>query len=146
MTRLDRLREPMAQPSTSPQALQSSEDPRLDVLLIEDSEPDVDLTLRSIASGGLQCRSRIVASETQFREALQERLPDFILSDFTLPGFSGMSALAIAQNIAPDVPFIFLSGTLGEEQAIQALRCGAVDYVLKSNPMRLVPAVRTCIG
>ena len=80
------------------------------------------------------------------RSALRERLPDFILSDFTLPQFDGFSALKMAREAAPDIPFLFLSGTMGEERAIEALRRGAVDYVLKSNPKRLVPAVRRALA
>src|SRR5256885_65794 len=81
--------------------------------------------------GGFRCSYRIVAREAELRKALQERAPSFILSDFSLPGFDGMAALAIATKVAPDVPFIFLSGTIGEERAIEALHRGAVDYVLK---------------
>src|SRR6202042_2954848 len=73
-------------------------------------------------------------------------LPDLILSDFSLPGFDGMAALAIARVEAAGIPFIFLSGTIGEERAIEALKCGAIDYVLKSNPMRLVPAIKRALA
>ncbi len=118
----------------------------IDVLLVEDSEPDVALALRRLSQGGFQCQHRVVDTEAALRLALSERLPSFILSDFSLPGFDGMSALSIANEIAPGVPFIFLSGTLGEERAIEALRRGAVDYVLKSNPMRLVPAVKRALS
>jgi diguanylate cyclase (GGDEF)-like protein len=114
--------------------------------LVEDSQPDIDLAIRRLTQGGFRCRCRVAVSETELRMALLERLPSFILSDFSLPGFDGMSALMIANQVAPDVPFIFLSGTLGEERAIEALRCGAVDYVLKSNPMRLVPAVKRALA
>ena len=79
------------------------------------------------------------------RAALAAALPDVILSDFSLPQFDGMSALAVAREVAPDVPFIFLSGTIGEERAIEALKCGAIDYVLKTNPKRLVPAVQRAL-
>ena len=72
--------------------------------------------------------------------------PDLILSDFTLPGFDGISALEISRELAPDTPFIFLSGTLGEERAIDALQRGAYDYVLKTNMARLVPAVRRALS
>ena len=118
----------------------------LDVLLIEDSVPDIELALQQLAQGGLRCRHRVVALETELRRALQERVPSLILSDFGLPGFDGMAALAIARELAPDVPFIFLSGTIGEERAIEALLRGAVDYVLKSNPKRLVPAVKRALA
>ena len=118
----------------------------LDVLLIEDSVPDAELAIWRLTQGGFRCRYRIVKCEDELVDALRERLPSFILSDFSLPGFDGMAALATAKRVAPDVPFIFLSGTIGEERAIEALRRGAVDYVLKSNPMRLVPAVKRALA
>jgi diguanylate cyclase (GGDEF)-like protein len=118
----------------------------LDVLMIEDSMPDAELAIWRLTQGGFRCRYRIVTREEELRAALKERTPNFILSDFSLPGFDGMAALATAAQVAPDVPFIFLSGTIGEERAIEALRRGAVDYVLKSNPMRLVPAVKRALA
>jgi DNA-binding NtrC family response regulator len=118
----------------------------LDVLMIEDSMPDAELAIWRLTQGGFRCRYRIVTREEELRAALAERTPSFILSDFSLPGFDGMAALATAAQVAPDVPFIFLSGTIGEERAIEALRRGAVDYVLKSNPMRLVPAVKRALA
>ncbi|HEY0339921.1 MAG TPA: diguanylate cyclase, partial [Steroidobacteraceae bacterium] len=122
------------------------ERPDLDVLMIEDSMPDAELAIWRLTQGGFRCRFRIVTGEDELRTALHERTPSFILSDFSLPGFDGMAALATAAQVAPDVPFIFLSGTIGEERAIEALRRGAVDYVLKSNPMRLVPAVKRALA
>ncbi len=118
----------------------------VDVLLVEDSAQDIELALRRLTQGGFRCHHRVADTEAALRQALQQRLPSFILSDFSLPGFDGMAALLIANEVAPDIPFIFLSGTLGEERAIEALRRGAVDYVLKSNPMRLVPAVRRALA
>jgi diguanylate cyclase (GGDEF)-like protein len=118
----------------------------LDILLIEDSVTDAELAIWRLTQGGFRCRHRIVTREEELRAALEERTPSFILSDFSLPGFDGMAALATAAQLAPDVPFIFLSGTIGEERAIEALRRGAVDYVLKSNPMRLVPAVKRALA
>ena len=117
----------------------------LDVLLVEDSPTDVELAMRRLSHGGFDCTYRVATSEVALRAALKERLPSFILSDFSLPGFGGLEALEIATAECPDVPFIFLSGTIGEERAIEALRRGAVDYVLKSNPMRLVPAVHRAL-
>ena len=118
----------------------------LDVLLIEDSVPDAELAIWRLSQGGFRCNYRVVTCEEELRSALAERTPSFILSDFSLPRFDGMAALSIASEIAPDVPFIFLSGTIGEERAIEALRRGAIDYVLKSNPMRLVPAVKRALA
>src|ERR1700736_3984477 len=125
--------------------IQELEDRELRVLLIEDSETDAELALRQLQAAGFRCSHRCVVNEQQMRSALKLELPDLILSDFSLPGFDGMIALAIARVEAPGVPFIFLSGTIGEERAIEALKCGAVDYVLKSNPKRLVPAVRRAL-
>jgi diguanylate cyclase (GGDEF)-like protein len=100
------------------------------VLFVEDVETD-----------GVPCEYKRVETEQQYLDALHTGGYDIILSDFSLPQFDGMSALALAKRELPTVPFIFLSGTIGEERAIEALRCGAVDYVLKSNLKRLAPAV-----
>jgi diguanylate cyclase (GGDEF)-like protein len=118
---------------------------RLRVLLIEDSVADADLAIWRLKQAGYDCNYRRVVTEDAMRDALRTELPDLILSDFSLPQFDGMSALAVARAEAPGVPFIFLSGTIGEERAIEALRCGAIDYVLKSNPKRLAPAVRRAL-
>jgi diguanylate cyclase (GGDEF)-like protein len=118
----------------------------LRLLLIEDSEPDAELTIRRLKAAGFNCSYRCVKNENDMRRELKARRPDLILSDFSIPGFNGLSALAVARAEAADVPFIFLSGTIGEERAIEALKCGAIDYVLKSNPMRLVPAVERALA
>src|SRR5438270_4662852 len=123
---------------------QSSSRP-LRVLLVEDSPSDAELTRWRLQQGGYACTFECVVNEAEMRGALRAGSPDLILSDFSLPGFDGMSALAIARAEAPGVPFIFLSGTIGEERAIEALKCGAIDYVLKSNPKRLVPAVERAL-
>jgi diguanylate cyclase (GGDEF)-like protein len=127
-------------------AIQKSGYRELHLLLIEDSESDVELTIRRLREAGFKCNYRCAATAQQLRTALRTRLPDLILSDFSFPGFDGMSALAIARSEAPDVPFIFLSGTIGEERAIEALKSGAIDYVLKGNPKRLVPAVKRALA
>src|SRR5579859_5909586 len=117
----------------------------LRVLIIEDVSNDSDLAIHQLARGGIRCVHVRADTESNFRTALSRFRPHVILSDFSLPAFDGLAALKIANTEAPDVPFIFLSGTLGEERAIEALRRGAVDYVLKSNPARLVPAVRRAL-
>ncbi len=111
------------------------------VLFVEDVETDAELAMRRLRQEGIDCVCTRVETEEQFGAALRERTFDIILSDFSLPQFDGMSALRIASLEHPEIPFIFVSGTLGEERAIEALRCGAIDYVLKSNLKRLVPAV-----
>ncbi len=115
------------------------------VLIVEDVSVDSDLAIHQLARGGIRCVHIRADSEPSFRTALDRFRPHIILSDFSLPEFDGLAALAIATSEAPDVPFIFLSGTIGEERAIEALRKGAVDYVLKTNPARLVPAVRRAL-
>ncbi|MGC1524210.1 MAG: EAL domain-containing protein [Steroidobacteraceae bacterium] len=127
-------------------AIQDFRKREIRVLLIEDSEPDAELTMRRLRAAGFSCNYRCVVNESDMRRELGSWRPDLILSDFSIPGFSGMSALAIARVEAAGVPFIFLSGTIGEERAIEALKCGAIDYVLKSNPMRLVPAVERALA
>jgi diguanylate cyclase (GGDEF)-like protein/PAS domain S-box-containing protein len=117
----------------------------LRVLIIEDVSSDSDLAIHQLARGGIRCVHIRADTESGFRAALARFRPHVILSDFTLPQFDGLTALKIAMAEAPDVPFIFLSGTIGEERAIDALRRGAVDYVLKTNPARLVPAVRRAL-
>src|SRR5579871_5277285 len=118
---------------------------QLRVLMVEDSTADAELAIWRLKQGGYVCAPRRVVTAADMRAALAAELPDIILSDFSLPQFDGIAALAIARELAPDVPFIFLSGTIGEERAIEALKCGAIDYVLKSNPKRLVPAVQRAL-
>jgi diguanylate cyclase (GGDEF)-like protein/PAS domain S-box-containing protein len=115
------------------------------VLMVEDSETDAELARRSLRMGGIDCFCRRVETEAAFVAALREGAWDLILSDFSLPTFDGLSALTIAVREAPDIPFIFVSGTIGEERAIEALRRGAIDYVLKTNLKRLAPAVRRAL-
>jgi diguanylate cyclase (GGDEF)-like protein/PAS domain S-box-containing protein len=117
----------------------------LKVLLVEDRPEDAELLLREMNSRGLRITGRRVETSAEFEEALETFEPDLILSDYTLPGFQGTEALHIACTRRPDTPFIFVSGTIGEERAIQALRQGAIDYVLKDNRARLVPAIERAI-
>jgi diguanylate cyclase (GGDEF)-like protein/PAS domain S-box-containing protein len=113
----------------------------LKVLLIEDRPEDAELLAREMRLRGLKVTTKRVDSAPQVEEALQSFEPDLVLSDYTLPGFHGVDALEIVQRYRPDTPFIFVSGTIGEERAIQALKQGASDYVLKDNRARLVPAI-----
>jgi len=115
------------------------------LLFVEDEVLDAELALRSMRRAGLQCTDQRVDTEEGFVRALTEFRPDIILSDFSMPQFDGLTALRIAHERCPEVPFIFVSGTIGEEYAIRALKNGAVDYVLKSNLARLAPAVERAI-
>jgi diguanylate cyclase (GGDEF)-like protein/PAS domain S-box-containing protein len=115
------------------------------VLLVEDLAEDAELLLREMRLHGLEATGRRVDTAADYESALVSFAPDLILSDYTLPGFAGTDALQIARSLRPDTPFIFVSGTIGEERAIQTLKQGAVDYVLKENRARLVPAVERAL-
>ena len=116
------------------------------VLFIEDLDVDAERALYQLKRSGIHCDSLRVQTGPALIQALDKFQPDVILSDFSLPQFDGMEALAIAHERAPQVPFLFLSGTIGEERAIHALHSGAMDYVLKDNLARLAPAVRRAIA
>ena len=111
------------------------------VLLVEDVEFEAELTCHHLKKHGIAHLVQRVETDAAMRTALQDFRPTIILSDFSLPAFDGLSALAIAREVAPEVPFLFVSGTIGEERAIEALRRGAVDYILKTNLARLGSAV-----
>ncbi len=121
-------------------------DAPVNLLFVEDSAEDVQLALRALKRDGVEALWRQVDSETTMKVALSEGRPDAILSDFSMPGFDGLEALLLAREIAPHVPFIFLSGTIGEERAIAAIRMGATDYVLKSSMRRLGTAVKRALS
>ena len=118
----------------------------LRVLHLEDSEPDAELVAARLATEYPECRVHHASSRQQFEAALEEQQFDLILSDYTLQGYDGLSALQLAQSRCPKKPFIFLSGTIGEERAIEALKRGATDYVIKDRPSRLVPAIRQALA
>jgi PAS domain S-box-containing protein len=118
---------------------------QLRVLHLEDNPRDAEL-IRSMFEGeGLACDFIVVDCREAFAASLASAPFDLILSDFSLPDYDGISALKLAREKQPDVPFILVSGTLGEEQAIDSLRSGATDYVLKQRPARLLPAVRRAL-
>jgi diguanylate cyclase (GGDEF)-like protein/PAS domain S-box-containing protein len=111
------------------------------ILLAEDVAADAELSMREFKRAGMRVDWRVVDSPEAFSAALFEFDPEVILSDFSMCGFDGLAALQIARDLAPDTPFVFVSGTLGEEHAIRALKNGATDYVLKTNLIRLPAAV-----
>src|SRR2546427_617022 len=118
---------------------------RLRILLVEDVADDAELARLELGRSGLHADQRVVDSEKAFVGALREFAPDVILSDFSMPGFDGMAALALVREICPDTPFIFVSGTIGEEFAVRALKSGATDYVMKTNLVRLPAAVERAL-
>ena len=113
----------------------------LRVLHLEDSELDHELTRAHLLRGGLRAQVRRIDSEAEFLGALDERDWDAIISDYNLPGFSGLVALDLLKASGRDVPFILVSGEIGEDTAVEAMRNGASDYLLKNNLARLVPAL-----
>jgi signal transduction histidine kinase len=116
------------------------------LLLVEDSALDAELLLDELAGDGLRVEHEIVETEPAFVEALQRFAPDIIVSDISMPDFSGYRALDIARARAPHLPFVFVSGTMGEEAAVDALRGGAIDYVLKQNVARIAFTLRRALA
>jgi signal transduction histidine kinase len=109
--------------------------------MLEDDLADAELTRFALRKGGVHFSVARVETKRAYLEQLQEHPPDLILSDYSLPGFNGHDALSIALEKCPEAPFIFVTGTMGEEVAIETLKRGATDYVLKTRLSRLVPAV-----
>jgi diguanylate cyclase (GGDEF)-like protein len=116
------------------------------ILMVEDSAADAELEVRELKRAGLRIDYRLTDTEAGCRQEIERFKPEVILSDFAMPHFDGMSALAAARELCPDTPFIFVSGTLGEDYAIRALKNGATDYVLKTNLVRLPPAIERALS
>ncbi len=115
------------------------------VLLLEDAHTDAELMLRELERAPLDVTVRRVETEDDFRQQLAKWSADIILAGYSLPALDGEAALQIARETAPGVPFIFVSGSIGEERAILALRNGATDYILKDRMARLGPAVKRAL-
>ena len=111
------------------------------ILYLEDNPRDVELVRHQLLQTGLKCELRIAIDRVEYEAALAQTKFDLILSDYSLPNYDGMSALAFARACQPEVPFILVSGSLGEEQAVDCMLRGATDYVLKQRLDRLGPAV-----
>ena len=107
------------------------------ILNLEDNRIDAELIRHTLKQGGLLFSWRDVDTRSAFVHELERVPPDLILSDFSLPSFDGYTALALAREKCPDAPFIFVTGTLGEEVSIETLKKGATDYVLKHRLARL---------
>jgi PAS domain S-box-containing protein len=117
----------------------------LRLLHLEDDDADADIVRKTLEHEGVICTVTRVDTEADFRSRLAQGSFDLILADYTLPEFDGISALKLAREMWPDVPFIFLSGTLDEEVAIDALKVGATDYVFKTRLSRIAPSVRRAL-
>ncbi|MFZ2419711.1 MAG: PAS domain S-box protein, partial [Anaerolineae bacterium] len=117
----------------------------LHILHLEDNPTDAELAQAMLEADGIECAVTRVETRADFLAAVEQGGFDLILADYSLPSFDGLAALEIARKQRPEVPFIFLSGILGEEVAIESLKSGARDYVLKERVSRLAPSVRRAL-
>lgn len=113
----------------------------LNILAIEDSEEDAFLIKRLIEQGGFVVNFHLVQSATEMEEALRDERWDLILSDFNMPQFNGLEALEILKSSGVEIPFIIVSGAIGEDLAVECVKKGADDYIMKDNMKRLIPAI-----
>jgi signal transduction histidine kinase len=116
------------------------------IVHVEDNAFDAELLSEVLQRDGLPCDIAVVDTEASFRDALAAPDVDLVISDYSIPSFNGLAALKISRSVRPELPFIFVSGTIGEERAIEALKQGATDYVLKERPARLVPAITRALA
>src|SRR5258706_1710790 len=115
------------------------------VVYLEDDLNDRELIARALTADGLQCEFVFARTPAEFEAALARSNFDLILSDFTIPRFNGTEALALARVAQPEAPFLFVSGTIGEERAVESLKSGATDFVLKHHLNRLPQAFRRAL-
>ena len=113
----------------------------LNVLIVEDAEDDAHLMLHEVKRGGYSVYSERVETKKDMQAALSSRPWDIILSDYSMPHFSAMAALETLKASGLDIPFIVISGTIGEETAVAALKGGAHDFLVKDKLARLIPAI-----
>lgn len=115
---------------------------KLRILIVEDLESDAEILKRILAQGGIVFDARIVDTREEYIGALSSFAPDLILSDFSLPQFDGMKALLLRQELAPRIPFVLVTGSMNEDVAVDCMKAGADDYVIKQNLIRLIPAIK----
>jgi DNA-binding NtrC family response regulator len=116
----------------------------LNALIVEDNPDDADMLAHELAQAGYTLQSERVETEAEFMRALIGR-PEIILSDYSMPEFSGMRALELLKQSGLDIPLILISGTVGEDVAVEAMRFGATDYLLKDRTVRLASAVERAL-
>src|ERR1700722_32345 len=113
------------------------------VLHLEDSLSDFELIHEQLKSRWPDCTVTRVSAHKEYEEAVLRGGFDLILSDYTLPNYNGLAALAFAREHRPEKPFVYISGTIGEERAIEAIKAGASDYIIKDRPKRLISAIES---
>ncbi|OFY87640.1 MAG: hypothetical protein A3F72_13380 [Bacteroidetes bacterium RIFCSPLOWO2_12_FULL_35_15] len=113
----------------------------LKILILEDNPADVDLLIRELKKSKLSFTSEVVQTREAFQNAIQNFKPDLILSDYSLPSFDGLTAFHIKQEKIPEIPFIIISGTIGEENAVELIKIGVTDYALKGKLFTLNPKI-----
>jgi two-component system sensor histidine kinase UhpB len=117
----------------------------INLLILEHDENDLELLLYELKKGSLDFVPKIVGTKEQFTRALMESIPDIILSDYSLPGFDGVAAFQLKQQVCPDVPFIIVSGTIGEENAVDLIKNGVTDYAIKDKLFTVIPKIKRAI-
>ena len=120
-------------------------DDTIRILLAEDNINDVKLLEKEFTKNGMKFSIHVVDNESEYRKALEEIKPDIILSDYTMPVFDGLTALRIRMEKAPMVPFIIVTGSIDEITAVECIKAGADDYVLKEGIHRIYPAVKSAL-
>lgn len=120
-------------------------DTQLRILILEDNASDAELVQRELRKSGLDFTAQVTPDKGTYLQALDAFAPDLILADYSLPGFDGLTALSLARQRLGDVPAVIVSGAIGEETAIEALKAGATDYVLKQRLSRLAPVVKRAL-
>jgi DNA-binding NtrC family response regulator len=135
-----------AQPAPPPPDAAAPPGRKARILIVEDEAWDAELAQRLLTSAGLAFTAAVVATRDAYLQELASFRPDVILSDYHLPGFSGEAALRIAQEQCPDIPFIIWSGVLGDDAAVELIKQGATDYVLKDRPARLPSVIHRALA
>ena len=119
---------------------------QLNVLIVEDSTDDALILIDNLRRGGYDSVCERVDTADDMRRALEEKAWDLVVAGYSMPHFDGLSALNLLKEKEKETPFIILSGTIGEDAAVDAMKAGASDYVMKDRPARLVPAIERALG
>jgi PAS domain S-box-containing protein len=119
---------------------------KIRILYVEDVPADAELFLLELSLNGIKFTHIIVEEKSDYIDALISFVPDIIISDYSLPQFDGMNALSLRNEIAPQTPFILITGSANEEVAVECMKAGADDYILKGNPSKLIPSIKTAFA